>query len=513
MLPPLLALCFAANAQVDATKLFQAVEPSVVLISSEEGSGSGVVLTADGLILTNYHVVNTPLPMTVEAIVEQGGKRERKTFPGTPLKKVHLRNDLALLKVEAEGVSFFAARLSKSPGDAAAGATCYVLGFPAVSAVDKPQISITKGIISSAKRMIGGEPFIQLDAALNPGNSGGALVNESGVLVGIPTLRFEGVENIGMASPIFELRMDQFVDKEDRIGNPEEARRLSDIAATYYLRDALTLGSDPYSVLVAVYLQRQALALEPGNPEWSMAISSMYFRLGEPKLARAYAEAAVNLGPRDIASRMWLASVVESLGEAEEALRRRLECLAYLADESDLTKKKTMFEELLDQMLDRNDRLRALYLLSWANAEVGEIQGVRQRLVRQGAENAFPADFVRRIVEMKRGHSVDDMEALANSAPDPGSIPPSVPSPAAPLHPTPSTSESKPSSIVSKVTFAAGTDASLSDASPGVVFHPDRGTLEWTPPLYSRIPEARALFVIKNPDGSEELRVHVIQRK
>ena len=115
---------------LDATRLFETLEPSVVLITSEEGTGSGVVITADGLILTNFHVANTPLPMTVEAIVGEQGRRVRKSFPNIRLHKVHVRSDLALLKVDAPGIQFIPARLSKSSGDAKSGAICYALGFP-----------------------------------------------------------------------------------------------------------------------------------------------------------------------------------------------------------------------------------------------------------------------------------------------------------------------------------------------------------------------------------------------
>jgi len=113
-----LSFSFRAGAQsADATKLFKSLEPSVVLITDEEGGGSGVVISPDGLILTNYHVANTPLPMTVEAIVEENGKTVRKEFSNTKLHKVHVRNDLALVKVDAAGCRFKPAQLTKSAAD------------------------------------------------------------------------------------------------------------------------------------------------------------------------------------------------------------------------------------------------------------------------------------------------------------------------------------------------------------------------------------------------------------
>ncbi len=69
-----------------------------------------------------------------------------------------------------------------------------------------PIITITKGIVNSTRREISGATYLQLDAAINPGNSGGALVNEDGVLIGIPTLRYEGADRVGLATPILGLR-------------------------------------------------------------------------------------------------------------------------------------------------------------------------------------------------------------------------------------------------------------------------------------------------------------------
>ena len=51
------------------------------------------------------------------------------------------------------------------------------------------------------------------------------------------------------------------------------------------------------------------------------------------------------------------------------------------------------------------------------------------------------------------------------------------------------------------------------DSPAGVVYHPDRGALEWTPPPFSKTPEAKVLFLLRNPDGSEETYVHTIPRK
>ncbi|MES2921393.1 MAG: serine protease [Verrucomicrobiota bacterium] len=199
---------------VDATRLFKSLEPSIVLIATGGRIGSGVVLSSDGLILTNLHVASTGMGITVEAIVEEKGQTVRKLFPDVTLTKVHKVNDLALLKVNANGCRFKPATLAKARTVTAAGANCYALGYPFVPGQEKPVITITKGIVSSANRKVDDVTYIQLDAAINPGNSGGALVNEDGVLIGIPTMRYQGAESIGLATPLAGIKMDQFVDRD-----------------------------------------------------------------------------------------------------------------------------------------------------------------------------------------------------------------------------------------------------------------------------------------------------------
>jgi len=160
---------------------------SVVDINTGTGEGSGVVLTADGAILTNNHVVTGARGNTVR-VTFNTGKTASATIVGTDP-----AGDLAVVK--AQGVSgLTAAKFGNSdalqPGD-----TVLALGSPLGL-----QGSVTAGIVSALHRTIdedadsqSGTPAhsigdaIQTDAAINPGNSGGPLVNTSGEVVGINT--------------------------------------------------------------------------------------------------------------------------------------------------------------------------------------------------------------------------------------------------------------------------------------------------------------------------------------
>lgn len=497
-------------AEPDAKNLFTIMEPSVVLITDEEGAGSGVVIGAEGLILTNYHVVNTPLNITVEATVEENGKTSRKTFPNAKVSKVHRTNDLALLKVDAPGVRFKPAKLTKNASDTAAGGTCFALGYPLLPDENKPVITITRGIISAVKRELNGVPYIQLDAAINPGNSGGALINEKGILIGIPTLRFEGSDSIGLASPLLHLKIDQFVDPKDRKGDPVEAKRLAGIADSLYMRDALSLGTDDEAVAVAIYLQRQAIALEPNNPEWSLSLAWMYRRMQKYPLVRAYAENSVRLAPENLRARMLLADALSALKEPAKAAQQRLECLPLLTDQTEIKLRKSLFENLASELSAADDSVRAVYIVSWGLAALGDAPGPAQRLVLQKAARTVPDDYLQKIMAKKSGHSIAEMNDLARNAPK------AMPS-TAPELPT-QTPQMTPAAeritmVTKEVAFEPGWTATLADAPSGVNYNEQKGVIEWKPSAFGSTLEIRVLFLLKNESGEEKFEVHKLQIK
>lgn len=179
-----------------------AVAPSVVDVSTEDGEGSGVILTPDGAILTNNHVIESARGDTV-TITFNTGKSARAAIVGTdPI------GDIAVVK--AEGVSGLNAATFGDSGALRIGDTVLALGSPLGL-----QGSVTEGIISALHRTIEtGESqsnrhaiadAIQTDAAINPGNSGGPLVNLAGEVIGINTAiatSSEGTGSIGLGFAI-----------------------------------------------------------------------------------------------------------------------------------------------------------------------------------------------------------------------------------------------------------------------------------------------------------------------
>ena len=160
----------------------------------EQSLGSGVVVTPDGYVLTNHHVVGEA---GAEVVVALPDKREMRA------KVVGIDDwtDLAVLKVDAQN-------LPTLPW----GDSSKLKVAEWVLAVGNPfqlNQTVTLGIVSATGRSLEGrlatyEDFIQTDAAINPGNSGGALINARGELVGINTAIFSqsgGYQGIGFAVP------------------------------------------------------------------------------------------------------------------------------------------------------------------------------------------------------------------------------------------------------------------------------------------------------------------------
>ncbi|MEW7976752.1 MAG: Do family serine endopeptidase [Candidatus Sedimenticola endophacoides] len=159
----------------------------------ESSLGSGVVLNADGHILTNNHVVETADEIRV--VLADGRTLQARIAGSDP------ETDLAMLKIDADDLP---AILIGNSDNLRVGDVVLAIGNP--FGVGQ---TVTMGIVSATGRSELGintfENFIQTDAAINPGNSGGALINARGELVGINTAIFSksgGYQGIGFAIPV-----------------------------------------------------------------------------------------------------------------------------------------------------------------------------------------------------------------------------------------------------------------------------------------------------------------------
>lgn len=179
----------------------QTGKKSVTIEQQEVGAGTGFLISSDGLIITNKHVIETADEKTgIYRVILSGGKKYYGQLIGSdPL------NDLAILKIYDKDLPF--APLGDSDS-LELGTTVIAIG----NALGKYQNTVTKGIVSGLSRSVVAsnqsgnseylENIIQTDAEINMGNSGGPLVDLHGKVVGINSALDQGGGSIGFAIPI-----------------------------------------------------------------------------------------------------------------------------------------------------------------------------------------------------------------------------------------------------------------------------------------------------------------------
>jgi len=181
----------------------------------EVGGGTGFIISKDGMLLTNKHVVlDDEAEYTV--FLNDGRKFPAKVLAKDPIEG----QDIALIEIESEKESFPFLELGES-SDLKTGQTVIAIG----NSLGKFQNTVSVGVISGLERTVTAEGqgiaevirnVIQTDAAINKGNSGGPLLNIRGEVIGINTAIVQGAQNIGFAIPINRAKRD--IDQFNRIG-------------------------------------------------------------------------------------------------------------------------------------------------------------------------------------------------------------------------------------------------------------------------------------------------------
>ena len=180
-------------------EIYEKVIPSIVSIQAYGASGAyegtGVIMTADGYVITNHHII---AGCSAAEVVLFDGTRYDAKLAGSDAE-----SDLAVLKVDAAGLT------PAEFGDSdllRVGDVALAIGNPLGSGLFG---TLTEGIISAINRDVNVDGYdmslIQTTAALNPGNSGGALVNSAGQVIGITNMKmmsdYETIEGLGFAIP------------------------------------------------------------------------------------------------------------------------------------------------------------------------------------------------------------------------------------------------------------------------------------------------------------------------
>ncbi len=171
----------------DFSAIVEDVIKGVVSIFTDKGQGSGAIITSDGFIVTNYHVIRDARIINVVDY--------RKDIFQASLVGYSENKDIAVLKIQTE--NHYDLEFADS-SKVKIGEKVIALGNPAGLG-----FSVTEGIVSQLDRVLSPNlpPLIQTDVPINPGNSGGPLINTQGNIIGINELKIAGYESLGFAIP------------------------------------------------------------------------------------------------------------------------------------------------------------------------------------------------------------------------------------------------------------------------------------------------------------------------
>ena len=294
-----LLLASPCQAQRSATDIFQIVSPSVVGLSHLEGSGTGFILDQTGLILTNAHVVSSPLPFRCLVDIRRDGKMETVSFSRVRIIGRHPDKDLALVRIDPGEHKGDLIPATFTHDLAQPGQQIYAIGNPAAGGAILNK-TITQGLISGINRIHEGINYYQVDAAINPGNSGGPVVNGNGEVIGIATLKFTDVENVGFILPThdFTTKSIEPWNKNGKV-SPQRAREAINEAAQIIRRGQMQRSDEMKAIyqFIAAQKYHEAIGFDPGN--WTM-----YYNVGtllennqQHEPATTYLLQAVNIAP------------------------------------------------------------------------------------------------------------------------------------------------------------------------------------------------------------------------
>jgi S1-C subfamily serine protease len=169
----------------DISDATEAVDAAVVTVQAGKRLGAGFIVNAGGQIVTCAHVVGKDKTVQIRLADKQAGSA---TVVG-----IDTREDLAVLKTDLSPPA--TVKLGASQG-LKLGETLVAMGSPVGL-----EHSVTRGCVSSRMRRIGDQSYLQVDVPLNPGNSGGPVVDARGAVVGVATFIDKDANNVGFAVP------------------------------------------------------------------------------------------------------------------------------------------------------------------------------------------------------------------------------------------------------------------------------------------------------------------------
>ncbi len=198
----------AKLAKTTIEKCVDRVSEAVVKVSSPAGMGSGFFLNEDGYLITNYHVIEKETKIEVTVFQKAKDGFEKKNLKKVKIEAINPFVDLALLKVEDLGDTKIKYVPLGNIDSIKVGEPVFAIGNPLGL-----ERTVTDGVISTINRAFEGLVYIQTNADLNPGNSGGPLFNLAGEVIGVTNMGYIFFGGLGFAIPVDYVK--HFIDNRD----------------------------------------------------------------------------------------------------------------------------------------------------------------------------------------------------------------------------------------------------------------------------------------------------------
>jgi serine protease Do len=171
--------------------------PAVVVVRSPAGLGSGFLINRLGYLVTNFHVIMGQKHISITRFKKSGAELKRIVYNDVRIVALDPFHDLAILQVKSNINKPFRPTILSPEGSLKVGEKVFVIGNPLGL-----ERSVTEGVISHTARNFGGRLYIQVDASVNPGNSGGPLFNSRGQVIGVINMGVRAMQGLNFAIPI-----------------------------------------------------------------------------------------------------------------------------------------------------------------------------------------------------------------------------------------------------------------------------------------------------------------------
>jgi serine protease Do len=193
---------------------------SVVQVRTPSALGSGFIISDEGYLITNFHVIEGETQISIEVYHQKNGQLDRKSYKQVRIVAMNKFADLALLRIEDKDAPQFAFVPLGDSDAMAVGERVFAIGSPLGL-----ERTVTEGIVSTKTRQMQGELFLQTTTQINSGNSGGPLFNMRGEVVGVTNMKITFGEGLGFAIPVETVRYflnhrDAFIYDTDNPSNP-----------------------------------------------------------------------------------------------------------------------------------------------------------------------------------------------------------------------------------------------------------------------------------------------------